>query len=615
MIMSSAETNVEAAVQEEESQISRFPILYRLEHWIFAISFITLGITGLIQKFFRSPISVAIIEALGGIQTVRIIHRVAATTMMVIVVWHIGVVFYRLYVERYRLSMMPTMDDARNGLGWFLYNLGARKKKPQEGRYTYGEKLEYWAVVWGTVIMVITGFMMWNPIATTRFLDGQWIPAAKVAHGGEAVLAVLAIIIWHLYNVLVKTFNKSIFTGKLTEEQMEEEHPLELADIKAGVHDVRLDPKQVDHRKKIFYPVYSVIGLVLLLGIVWFVTFEQTALRYIPPVTTVTIFSPLTPTPLPTLAPTPTPIPTPVGGSNTADWNTVVFPIIQGKCLGCHGENATSGLNLSTFQGALQGGDSGPAVVPGEPDSSRLVAVQSAGGHPGQLSASELQTIIAWIEAGAPESLQGAGGEGSTSAVPNYVDQIGPLFEQKCGACHGAAATAGLNLTDYQAALKGGNEGPVILPGDQAGSLLIQIQAAGGHPIELSASELDLVRQWIEAGAPETAADVGASGAPTQAPAATETGSSESGVTYTADVGPIFQSKCSTCHGDSAMGGLNLTTYEGALTGGKDGPVVISGDPAGSLLVEIQQEGGHPGQLSDEELQTVMEWIEAGLAQ
>ena len=63
------------------------------------------------------------------------------------------------------------------------------------------------------------------------------------------------------------------------------------------------------------------------------------------------------------------------------------------------------------------------------------------------------------------------------------------------------------------------------------------------------------------------------------------------------------------------MGGLNLTTYEGALTGGKDGPVVISGDPAGSLLVEIQQEGGHPGQLSDEELQTVMEWIEAGLAQ
>ena len=211
--MSSAETNVEAAVQEEESQISRFPILYRLEHWIFAISFITLGITGLIQKFFRSPISVAIIEALGGIQTVRIIHRVAATTMMVIVVWHIGVVFYRLYVERYRLSMMPTMDDARNGLGWFLYNLGARKKKPQEGRYTYGEKLEYWAVVWGTVIMVITGFMMWNPIATTRFLDGQWIPAAKVAHGGEAVLAVLAIIIWHLYNVLVKTFNKSIFTG------------------------------------------------------------------------------------------------------------------------------------------------------------------------------------------------------------------------------------------------------------------------------------------------------------------------------------------------------------------------------------------------------------------
>ncbi|MCS7039976.1 MAG: hypothetical protein NZP34_10260, partial [Caldilineales bacterium] len=75
--------------------------------------------------------------------------------------------------------------------------------------------MEYWAVIWGTAVMIITGFMLWNPITTTKFLPGSWIPAAKAAHGGEALLAFLAIIVWHVYNVHIKTFNRSMFTGKL----------------------------------------------------------------------------------------------------------------------------------------------------------------------------------------------------------------------------------------------------------------------------------------------------------------------------------------------------------------------------------------------------------------
>ena len=89
-------------------------------------------------------------------------------------------------------------------------------------------------MVWGTFIMIITGFMMWNPIATTNYLPGQFIPAAKVAHGGEAVLAALAIILWHFYHVHLRHFNKSMFIGKMTRHEMEEEHPAELALIEAG---------------------------------------------------------------------------------------------------------------------------------------------------------------------------------------------------------------------------------------------------------------------------------------------------------------------------------------------------------------------------------------------
>ena len=120
-----------------------------------------------------------------------------------------------------------------------MYYFGLRKHKAYYGRYNYAEKAEYLAVVWGTVIMGITGFMMWNPIATTRYLPGEFIPAAKAAHGGEAVLAVLAIIIWHFYHVHIRHLNKSMFTGKITEKEMAHEHPAELAQIKAGEGDQR----------------------------------------------------------------------------------------------------------------------------------------------------------------------------------------------------------------------------------------------------------------------------------------------------------------------------------------------------------------------------------------
>lgn len=606
--MSSAEMTTAQRIQK----ILRFPLQYRLEHWVFATSFIILGITGLIQKFFEWPVSVWMIQALGGIDTVRTIHRISATVMMIAVVYHIGIVGYRLYVKRFRMSMMPGVDDGKNLLGWFLYNLGLQKRRPQEGRYTYGEKMEYWAVVWGTVIMVVTGFMMWNPIATTRILDGQWIPAAKVAHGGEAVLAVLAIILWHFYHVLIKTFNRSMFNGYLTEEQMAHEHPIELADYKAGVHEISLNPENTRKRQRQYIPAISIVSGFLLVGIVWFVTFEQTALETVQPIETVEIFSPLTPTPLPTAAPSPTPRPTPPPEIAAVDWDNVIAPMLQDKCYTCHGgAAATAGLSLETYQGALTGGLSGPGVVPGEPDSSYLVIVQQAGNHPGQLDATELDTLIHWINAGAPESLGSAAPGGGS--VPTFQDNVAAVFQASCGTCHGETALGGLNLTTYETVIAGGASGPVILPGDPAGSSLVEIQVAGGHPGQLSDADLELVRSWIAAGAPNTAADIQGAAAPGSAASAGsggETGSAS--LTYSAEIGALFQEKCSACHGETALGGLNLLAYAPALAGGADGPVIIPGDAAGSALVEIQVAGGHPGQFTDEELAKIRDWIAAG---
>jgi formate dehydrogenase gamma subunit len=380
----------------------RFERLHRIEHWVFMVSFTTLGITGLVQKYSASPLSQAIVTGLGGIESTRLIHHIAATLMMLVVVYHIGAIIYRLYVQRLSPTMLPGVRDAINAMQALGYYFGNRKNQPQQARYTFEEKIEYWAVVWGTAIMVITGFMMWNPIATTNILPGQIVPAAKAAHGAEAVLAILAIIIWHLYHVLVKTFNRSMFNGKLSEEQMLHEHPLELADIKAGLDKPATSPEGIARRKRIFFPVYSVVAAVLTFGIVYFVTFEDTAIVTVPPSEAgeVEVFVPLTPTPLPTPLPSPTP-----AAEVALVWEGGIGPLLESKCGGCHnGSSLIGGLDLTTYQGALKGGNSGPAVVPGDGQAGTLIQVQSAGGHPGQLTEEELAQVSEWIAAGAPEN-------------------------------------------------------------------------------------------------------------------------------------------------------------------------------------------------------------------
>ncbi|HEY5671934.1 MAG TPA: cytochrome b/b6 domain-containing protein [Anaerolineales bacterium] len=392
--------NQDSVIGDEERRYLRFTLAHRIEHWIFMLSFTTLGLTGLVQKYASNDISIAIIRMLGGIETTRYIHHIAAIVMMIVTVYHIGIVGYRMYVQRVRLTMLPNMNDISASIQAILYNLGLGKNRPQQGRYTFEEKFEYWAVVWGTVVMVITGFMMWNPIASARFLPGEFIPAAKAAHGGEALLAVLAIIIWHMYHVVIRHFNKSIFTGYLTEEEMLEDHPLELADLKAGIAHQPPDIQSLRKWQRIYLPAYAIVAAILLAGLYFFVNFEQTAIATVPQAEQADVYVPLTPTPLPTHIPTRTPIP---GG--LTNWEGGIGALLQQRCQICHNEAAKiGGLDLSTYQGALTTGASGPAVVPGDPDNSPLIIKQMAGGHAEQLSEDEISQLRDWILAGAPEN-------------------------------------------------------------------------------------------------------------------------------------------------------------------------------------------------------------------
>jgi len=373
----------------------RFSLYQRVEHLILIGSFTTLAITGLPQKYILAGWAQTMIALMGGIEMTRQIHHFAAIVLMLETVYHLASVGYRVIVRHVRLSMLPGLRDVREAIDSFLFNLGFKKEMPQSGRYNYGEKFEYWAVVWGTVVMVITGFMMWNPIATASIFPGQFIPAAKSAHGNEALLAVLSIIIWHFYNVHLKHFNKSMFTGRLDEHEMIKEHPLELADLKARVASAPVDSPALKKRQQVYYPVAGVLAALLLLGVFRFVTFEQTALETVPlRVEPVSAFAPLTPTPLPTSRPTPT------SAAIQAVWAGNLGNVMEAKCVDCHGSIA--GLDLSSYQAAMKGGNSGPIIAPGDPDNSLIVVKQNKK-HPGQLSEEELKVLIEWIAAGAPE--------------------------------------------------------------------------------------------------------------------------------------------------------------------------------------------------------------------
>jgi len=388
----------------------RFPLARRIEHFAMLLSFTTLGMTGLPQKFPTSGISIFIVNILGGIENLRSVHHFAAIVMMLGTVWHLLVFGYMAYVRRTRMSMLPSLQDAKDGLQQFMYNLGFAKTPPQMGRYTFEEKMEYWAFVWGTAVMVLTGFMMWNPLSTVKIFPGAFIPAAKAAHGGEAVLAVLAIIIWHMYGVHVKRLNKSMFTGQMSEEDMLHEHPLELADIKAGIAERPADQITILKRQRAYFPVAAVLTVLMLAGLYGFVNAENTAIttteRRIP---TIEVYVPQTATPAPTQTETPLPSPTTIGTKQPASavsltWDGTIGALFQSKCGTCHsGAGATAGLNLTVYADAMKGGNSGAVIIPNDVANSLLVTKQQAGGHPGQLTPEEIQLVIDWINAGAPE--------------------------------------------------------------------------------------------------------------------------------------------------------------------------------------------------------------------
>ncbi len=220
---------------KEHGFIKRFGIGRIVEHQANALVFIILVVTGLSQRFHDYQVSHWIITTLGGVDTVRVVHRMSGLTFTILILVHIVTGIFGVVKKHWPASMMINLNDFRNAIENLKYYFGILPHPALCDRYDYKQKFEYWGVIAGGFLMISTGLILWFPVNFARFLPGEFIPAAKAAHSNEALLAFLVIVTWHIYNSIfspeVFPLDTAIFTGLISRERMVHEHPLELARI------------------------------------------------------------------------------------------------------------------------------------------------------------------------------------------------------------------------------------------------------------------------------------------------------------------------------------------------------------------------------------------------
>ena len=200
----------------------------RWQHGLLAASFIVLAVTGFALKFPDSWVG----HLLGSSEPFRRwTHRISGLVLLAVGAVHLVYILRSREGRRLVADLLPVRQDLADIQGTIGYLFGRRAEKPRVGRFGYAEKLEYWAVIWGTLIMGGTGLMIWWKLDVTEFLPRWVVDVALTIHYYEAVLACVAIVVWHFYHVIfdpdVYPVNPACWDGRVSEHWQHEEHPLE----------------------------------------------------------------------------------------------------------------------------------------------------------------------------------------------------------------------------------------------------------------------------------------------------------------------------------------------------------------------------------------------------
>ena len=224
-----------AACGDDHAHMRMLPF-ERVQHALLAISFIILVWTGFALKYpdtwWARPL--LILEATHPIRS--IIHRVAAVVFIAVSVTHLVSLIVSRRLRNHWKEMIPKLQDAREASAGFAYSIGLGSEPPERSAHSYVEKAEYWAVVWGAIVMASTGLMLWANNLAMKFLPKSWLDVATSVHFYEALLATLAIVVWHFYSIIfdpdVYPLNTAFLTGyssKKSEHSSEQHEPIHAA--------------------------------------------------------------------------------------------------------------------------------------------------------------------------------------------------------------------------------------------------------------------------------------------------------------------------------------------------------------------------------------------------
>ena len=212
----------------QQTFITRMPLRFRIQHAALLTSFFLLVLTGFALKFpdswFASMLTLG--EHMRGL-----LHRVAAIVLIAVSLYHLFDIAITRAGRQLARDLFPTLDDFRGAWQNLSYYLGLTSQKPEFARFNYAEKAEYWALVWGMFVMAGTGIMLWAKVIVGNHLPRWWLDIATAIHLYEAILATLAIVVWHFYQVFfdpdVYPMNWAWWDGKMTLHHYREEHGLD----------------------------------------------------------------------------------------------------------------------------------------------------------------------------------------------------------------------------------------------------------------------------------------------------------------------------------------------------------------------------------------------------
>ncbi len=239
------------------AKVLRFDLHMRLQHFLMALSVLMLIITGFPIKYGHTQWAKYVINLFGGFGNMFNVHKTFAVIMILSALYHVFWLAGSYLKGRKSWAMMPQWKDFVDCVHHIGYLLGLRSQPPNFGRYTYLEKFEYFAVVWGVIVMGLSGAMLWFPQLFIPWLPRWAIGVARVVHSNEAFVCMLAIFIGHFFAV---HFNPKVFPssrvwldGYIDIKHLAEEHPLEYKQMLAekGLVDVAVTGEN-HHRTKGF---------------------------------------------------------------------------------------------------------------------------------------------------------------------------------------------------------------------------------------------------------------------------------------------------------------------------------------------------------------------------